>query len=563
MADVKSITFTADGNIIVAFYDSVLGIIIPGVSYDLSKDVNNDIEIINERQTEVTVNLVSVENFTSGKIILKSDGAGTGTIIINGTNIEIDRAETGHSLFKMDTTNPDDMIDVSIKNVNVTTASNFIIDIIQTGGILSVVGPILNAINKNISIENCNVSVPNGNIEIGQSTPFNGGIIGFSNLGIGSLIIENCNITASGNIIIATSFNGGIIGCNVLSDSGNNVVSIKNCNVNTLGNLSMSGQTNGGIIGLSIFSINGGNNTFRMENCNVNSSGIDVAATNSGAIIGNNLIVNDTSNNTVDAEINNCNVNTSGNIIISGNRSAGIMVSVNTIPAAVNDNNIKLTITKCELTSKTGNISILGNTASGILSLNTLSPSNLETDIIISDCILTSTKGSILCTKENSGSIMGYTSLNPNGTINISDCCVRFCKEFNFEGLQPIIYTLDVNNSNKEYAIRGDTNNLPDGSINVSNTKIFSLCNFELGGTIEGISPQHLQTTQGGTVRSNSRVILRRTGFSFNPNKPCQLQSGLYKDWNQNPKVPKVSQGERIRFLKLLAKNKNYNDGKL
>ena len=86
-------------------------------------------------------------------------------------------------------------------------------------------------------------------------------------------------------------------------------------------------------------------------------------------------------------------------------------------------------------------------------------------------------------------------------------------------------------------------------NFNVSNTKIFSLCNFELGGTIQGISPQHLQTTQGGTIRSSSRNILRRTGFN-------QQMRQQYKDWNQNPKVPKVSQGERLRWLKLSAKNK-------
>ena len=276
----------------------------------------------------------------------------------------------GHSLFKMDSTNPDDMIDVSIKNVNVTTANDFTISTDQSGGILSVGG--FNGINKNIEIDNCSV------------------------------------IARTGDITISGRSSGGIMGCEVVAD--------------------------GGIVG-----------------------------------------------------------------------------GIGTV-----------TITECTVTATTGTIS---------------SP------------------------QVNSGSIMGYNSLEQGSNINISDCCVRFCKEFNFLGLKPITYTLYVNNSNKEYVIRGGTIN--GGTIDVITTKIFSLCNFELGGTIQGISPQHLQTTQGGTARSNSRVILRRTGFSFNPNKPCQLQSGLYKDWNQNPKVPKASQGERIRFLKLLAKNKNYNTDKL
>ncbi len=136
MTDVTSITFEANDNIIV---DSVIDS--TGNSYDLSKDGDAEITITNKRPTPVTVNLVSVVNFTTGNIILKSDEGGTGTIIINGdkdntgTNIEITRAETGHSLFKMDTT---PTIDVSIKNIDVVRTGNFEISEGQSGGILSI-----------------------------------------------------------------------------------------------------------------------------------------------------------------------------------------------------------------------------------------------------------------------------------------------------------------------------------------------------------------------------------------------------------------------------------------
>ena len=62
--------------------------------------------------------------------------------------------------------------------------------------------------------------------------------------------------------------------------------------------------------------------------------------------------------------------------------------------------------------------------------------------------------------------------------------------------------------------------------------------------------------TLGGNIRSSCRVILRRTGFK--PNSTSQ-----FNEWNQTPKIKQVTQGERIRFLKLMAKNKNYNDTKL
>jgi hypothetical protein len=168
---------------------------------------------------------------------------------------------------------------------------------------------------------------------------------------------------------------------------------------------------------------------------------------------------------------------------------------------------------------------------------------NGETEIKISNCIATCRKGSISSTSENSGSIIGYFTLDDGATIDIKNCLIQFCKEFSFEGLPTITSSLNVNDANKEYVIRGEITN--GGTINVTNNEISTLCNIDVG-IIPGISPQLLQTTQGGSARSNSRLLLRRTGFN-------QQMKNQFKDWNQNPKVPKVSQGERLRWFKTIG----------
>jgi hypothetical protein len=328
MANITSITFEADGTTITVDGgdDST------GNSYDLSKNGDADITITNKRSTDVTVNLVSVENFTTGNIILKSDGTGTGTIIIDGDkdnngNIQITRDQNdGHSLFEMNTINP--TIDVSIKNINVEITGNFNISGGQSGGILSIKNN--NGLDNDIEIDNCNVKAT-GNITIGNGTRDNGGILGFPYLATENqecnVSIKNCDVIAVGEIKIGSESgdsinNGGIMGgFNIAENGGTGTVTIDKCNVTAeSGNIEFNGNLNGhngGIMGCQVVGLNGGTGTVTITNCNVTASGNIVIGT------------------------------------ITGFRNGGIMGCFN---VAINGGTGTVTIENCNVTAESGNI---------------------------------------------------------------------------------------------------------------------------------------------------------------------------------------------------------------
>jgi hypothetical protein len=81
-----------------------------------------------------------------------------------------------------------------------------------------------------------------------------------------------------------------------------------------------------------------------------------------------------------------------------------------------------------------------------------------------------------------------------------------------------------------------------------------------LGGSIKGFQGKKEITTEGGNERSSSRLILRRNGF--NTTTTIAGCSPMNK-FDNNCKKTYVPSGEdRIRYIKLRAINRNYDDSK-
>ena len=102
--------------------------------------------------------------------------------------------------------------------------------------------------------------------------------------------------------------------------------------------------------------------------------------------------------------------------------------------------------------------------------------------------------------------------------------------------------------------------------------------NYNLGGTPHGISAKHIQTNNDSSETSSDRSVLRKAmGFSFLHNKPytpfkmnqnvvpfCEVDGANHglppcKGEMGNHKYVNDS-SDYIRFKKLAAKNRNYND---
>ena len=104
--------------------------------------------------------------------------------------------------------------------------------------------------------------------------------------------------------------------------------------------------------------------------------------------------------------------------------------------------------------------------------------------------------------------------------------------------------------------------------------------NYNLGGTPHGISAKHIQTNNDSSETSSDRKILRKSmGFSFvcaaKPYTPFRMNQNVIpfcgadgtegenlppcKGEMGNPKYVYDS-SDYIRFKKLAAKNRNYND---
>ena len=82
-----------------------------------------------------------------------------------------------------------------------------------------------------------------------------------------------------------------------------------------------------------------------------------------------------------------------------------------------------------------------------------------------------------------------------------------------------------------------------------------------LGGSIKGFQGKKEITTEGGNERSSSRLILRRNGF--NTTTTTIAGCSPMNKFDNNCKKTYVPSGEdRIRYIKLRAINRNYDDSK-
>ena len=80
---------------------------------------------------------------------------------------------------------------------------------------------------------------------------------------------------------------------------------------------------------------------------------------------------------------------------------------------------------------------------------------------------------------------------------------------------------------------------------------------LNLGGSIQGFQGKKESTTEGGNERSSSRLILRRNGFTSTSTSGCSPMN----QFDNNCKKTHVPSGsDRIRYKKLRAINRNYND---
>jgi hypothetical protein len=190
----------------------------------------------------------------------------------------------------MDTANPPDMIDVTIKNVNVSTDNDFILDATYSGGILSISANV----NKEIAIENCNLSVPNGTIK-NEDKLYCGGIIGYpagaEDGQEAKFTIKNCSVTAK-NITAKEQYLGGILACGSAIGNGKGTLEIEGCNVNVTEDF-ITDTNNSGCGGImACTTIKGGNGDaeLKIKNCTVTAKKTIIGTYKSGGIIGMDYI---------------------------------------------------------------------------------------------------------------------------------------------------------------------------------------------------------------------------------------------------------------------------------
>ena len=80
---------------------------------------------------------------------------------------------------------------------------------------------------------------------------------------------------------------------------------------------------------------------------------------------------------------------------------------------------------------------------------------------------------------------------------------------------------------------------------------------FNLGNGKQGVQTKKDLTTEGGSDRSTSRTILRRSAFSLNGVMGCSPLNNLQRNCK---KTYTADASDRTKFLKLKAINKTYND---
>jgi hypothetical protein len=532
-----------------------------------------------------------------------------GQFIINGNNITIDgqcteldlSAETGYT--GLVSSVADNSTGIIIENININLGTNpaaslsgagnsgwvchgnmngveinFMNCQVSAGGDLYVNnqfsssnGGICGGSNGTLSFTSCTVSA-DGNLAVGyQSIASNGGICGSSN---GTLTFTNCQVSAGGDLTIdyqsLSGSNGGICGIS------QGTLTFTNCQVSSITNLTISYQSNSG----NNSGICGSNGFLQLDitDCHVSAGG-DLYVTNGG--FGTNGGICQSS---INATFTNCQVSANGNLTIDSQSTNGNNGGICGIGGDT------LTFLNCQV-SAIGNLTIeyqstIGNNG-GICGGGSYSGTSNFTNCQVqsnNDILITSP------TNTSAGICGGGNDAN-NSNFNFFLCFVRPGTNtgFKYNGTPITAPNHDRVTLKTKLMIAGQniTNQnqiqidcvsqliaLPDYSCNTEPLPPVPptpppppTSNISpLGGGIQGFEPKMVVLVEGGGGRSMTRRILRdafgtgannktrkcTTPFRISVNESCAGKPG---------KAAVIYSGsDYIRFKKLVAVNKNYND---
>jgi hypothetical protein len=512
MASINSIIFTTSTNVNINGTPTVIS----NSTYYLKvtdMSLNTTIQNTTAPPTQVIVKLwadfsTTYDNIPSGQFII--DGS---NITIDGQGVELDlSAETNYDgLVKSINANS---VGIQLNNMNIKTGG---LSTLSSAGGWVCQGFLQPGII--LSFNNCRV-FSNETISYNNNGSNQGGICGGNNLN-NNLNFNNCSLIVNNGNLQSLNSNNNCIGggiCGGGNNFGTNTYTFTNCNVRSLtGNIINTHTINynnwwGGICG----GINIGNMIF--TECIVEAYGSitiqSLGQTNwGGGICGGRNDLDLTGNGPVNYTFTNCQVNAlNGDITLSGN------VNANNFGGGIcgGDTNANqpvglstFTFNLCFVNPSIGNFIYSGQT----ISKPNTNRTTLKNKIMIGQCDLVSQDQiQIDCVSQLLGT--------PDYSCNT-------------EPLPPV----------------------PAPS-NIS----------PLGGGFQGFEPKMVVLVEGGGGRSMTRRILRdafgtgadnktrkcRTPFRISVNENCSKNNG---------KAPVIYSGsDYIRFKKLVAVNKNYND---
>jgi len=410
------------------------------------------------------------------------------------------------------------------------------------------------------------IIIENINIKTGGASTLSqyGGWVSQGNLLVGIILsFNNCHvfsnetISYNNSIYLSGLYQGGICGGN---NSFNNL-NFNNCslivNNGNLQSLNTNGDSlDGGICGG--YNTTGTNNTYTFTNCNVRSLNGNIINTHSGTsnnwwggicgglnggLNGGNIIFTE------------CIVEAYGNITIQSvnetNWGGGICGGLND---EATNGNANYTFTNCQVNALTGNITLSGNVnannfGGGICGgdTNANQPVGLST-FTFNLCFVNPSIGNFIYS--------GQTISKPNtnrttlkNKIMIGQCDLVSQDQIQIDCVSQLLGTPDYScNTEPLPPVPAPSNISP------------------LGGGFQGFEPKMVVLVEGGGGRSMTRRILRdafgtgannktrkcTTPFRISVNESCAGKPG---------KAAVIYSGsDYIRFKKLVAVNKNYND---
>lgn len=510
MASINSIIFTTSTNVNINGTPTVIS----NYTYYLKvtdMSLNTTIQNTTAPPTQVIVKLwadfsTTYDNIPSGQFII--DGS---NITIDGQGVELDlSANTNYNGLVKSITNANSL-GIQINNINIKTDGTSTLT--PYGGWVCH-GQIPTGCD--ILFNNCHV-VSDNSMNFVQGSTYPGGICGGGNNNHNSTF-TNCSLITTNDLTLTTNINlnnysGGICG-------GSNTISgnytFSNCQVK-----SMAGQI--------INSHSGVNNNWCGGIC---------AGTNFGTMFFNECIVEAYNSITIQS-VNE--TNWGGGICGGRNDEA-------------TTGNVDYTFTNCQVNSLTGDITLSGNVnannfGGGICGGNTNGnqPVGLST-FTFNLCFVNPSNGNFIY----SGQIIPKPNTNRTtlkNKIMIGQCDLVSQDQIQIDCVSQLLGMPDYScNTEPLPPVPAPSNISP------------------LGGGFQGFEPKMVQLVEGGGGRSMTRRILRdafgtgadnktrkcRTPFRISVNENCSKNNG---------KAPVIYSGsDYIRFKKLVAVNKNYND---